>query len=170
MKHQHHFGRANVIALREVVRIGTLIGDLDRRAQLLDGDIAAEEECARVFNPLDAAYPVRARTWAAHRDNLKATIATLEKRCASLQERADKVPAKCSPAPLAQDGVSRVPNETLLQQFSLDREVGLKRKSASMAVIKQRGAVMLALILGFIYQHSCRKYLAAVRTYQRRWT
>jgi len=26
---------------------------------------------------------------------------------------------------------------------------------------------MLALILGFIYQHSCRKYLAAVRTYQR---
>jgi hypothetical protein len=64
----------------------------------------------------------------------------------------------------------RVPNETLLQPFSLDREVGLKRKSASMPVAKQRGAVMLALILGFIYQHSCRKYLAAVWKYQRRWT
>jgi hypothetical protein len=58
----------------------------------------------------------------------------------------------------------------LLQPFSLDREVGLKQKSASMTVAKQRGVVMLAFILGFIYQQSCRKYLGAVRTYQRRWT
>jgi hypothetical protein len=64
----------------------------------------------------------------------------------------------------------RVPDETRLEPFSLDREVSLKRRSASMAATKQRGAVMLAFILGFIYQHSCRKYLAAVRTYQRRWT
>jgi hypothetical protein len=42
MKHQHHFGSANVIALREMARIGAFIGDLDRRAQLLDYDIAAE--------------------------------------------------------------------------------------------------------------------------------
>jgi len=67
-------------------------------------------------------------------------------------------------------GRDRVPDETLLQPFSLDREVSPKRRSASMAATKQRGAVMLAFILGFIYQHSCRKYLAAVRTYQRRWT
>jgi hypothetical protein len=52
-----------------------------------------------------------------------------------------------------------------LEPFSLDREVSLKRRSASMAETKQRGAVMVAFILGFIYQHSCRKYLAAVRTY-----
>jgi BMFP domain-containing protein YqiC len=44
-------------------------------------------------NPLDAAYPVLARTLAARRDNLKATVATLEERLASLQGRADKVPA-----------------------------------------------------------------------------
>jgi hypothetical protein len=41
-----------------------------------------------------------------------------------------------------------------LEPFSLDREVSLKRRSASMAATKQRGAVMLAFILGFIYQHS----------------
>jgi ABC-type transporter Mla subunit MlaD len=93
MKHQHHFGSTNVIALREVARIGAFIGDLDRRAQLLDSDIAAAQESARVFNPFDAAYPVLARTLAARRDNLKATVATLEKRLASLQGRADKVPA-----------------------------------------------------------------------------
>jgi hypothetical protein len=93
MKHQHHFGRATVIALRQVARIGAFIGDLDRRAQLLDHDIAAEEERARVINPLDAAYPVLARTLAARRDNLKATVATLEERLASFQGRADKVPA-----------------------------------------------------------------------------
>jgi multidrug resistance efflux pump len=93
MKNRHHFGSANVIALKEVARIGAFIGDLDRRAQLLNDDIAAEEERARVFNPFDAAYPVLARAWAARRDNLKATVATLEKRLAGLQERADKVPA-----------------------------------------------------------------------------
>jgi hypothetical protein len=70
----------------------------------------------------------------------------------------------------ARTHTNRVPDETLPQPFSPGREVGLKRKPASMAVTKQRGAVMLAFILGFIYQHSCRKYLAAVQTYQRRWT
>jgi hypothetical protein len=36
----------------------------------------------------------------------------------------------------------------------------------SLNAIKQRSSIMLASILGFIYQHSCRKYLAAVRKYQ----
>jgi hypothetical protein len=87
MKHQRHFGSANVIPLREVAQIGAFIGDLDRRAQLLDHDIAAEEERAQVFNPFDAAYPVLARKLAASRDNLKATVATLEKRLVELQGR-----------------------------------------------------------------------------------
>jgi hypothetical protein len=92
MKHQRHFDPMTP-RLGEVARIGALISDLDRRAQILDRDIAAEEESARVFHPFDAAYPVLARTLAARRDNLKATIVTIEKRLASLQERADKVPA-----------------------------------------------------------------------------
>ena len=80
-----HFGSANEIALREAARIGALIGDLERRVQILDCDSAADEEHALVFNPSDATYPIRASTLAARRDNPKATIATLEKRLASLQ-------------------------------------------------------------------------------------
>jgi len=49
----------------------------------------------------------------------------------------------------------------------LDREVGLKRWSALITATKQRGAVMLAFILSLIYQHFCKKYLAAAQTYQR---
>jgi hypothetical protein len=79
MKHQRHFGSANVIPLREVAQIGAFIGDLDRRAQLLDQDIAA--------------YPVLAATLTERRDNLRVTIATLKERLVSLQERADNVPA-----------------------------------------------------------------------------
>jgi hypothetical protein len=93
MKHQLHFGSANVIPLREVARIGALIGDLDRRARLLDYDIAAEEQSARMFNPFDAAYPFVARTLAVRRDKLKATIATLEKLLAGLHGWPDNVPA-----------------------------------------------------------------------------
>jgi hypothetical protein len=89
-KHQHHFGNGNIIALKEAARIGALIGDLDRLAQLLDYDIAAEEERAQVFTPADAAYPFLARTLAARRDNLRATIAVLERQLAGLQEPAEE--------------------------------------------------------------------------------
>jgi hypothetical protein len=89
-KHQHHFGNGKIIALRETSRIGALIGDLDRLAQLLDYDIAAEEERAQVLTPTDAAYPVLARTLAARRDNLRATIAVLERRFTKVQEGAEK--------------------------------------------------------------------------------
>jgi hypothetical protein len=79
MKHQRHFGSASVIPLREAARIGAFIGDLDRRTQLLDQDIAA--------------YPVLAASLTERRDNLRVTIAALKKRLASLQGRADNVPA-----------------------------------------------------------------------------
>ena len=80
MKRRYHFGNANSASLSEMVRVSALINDLDRRAQLLECDIAAEEERARVFNRSDAAYPIAARILAVCRDNLKATIATLERR------------------------------------------------------------------------------------------
>jgi hypothetical protein len=92
MKRRYHFGNANN-AVRETARIGALIVDLGRRAQLLEDDIAAEEERARVFNCSDAAYPIAARILAVRRENVKATIATLEKQLASLKEQVEKVPA-----------------------------------------------------------------------------
>ena len=92
MKRRYHFGNANNTAVTET-GIEALIVDLGRRAQLLDDDIAAEEERARVFNRSDAAYPIAARILAVRRENVKATIAMLEKRIASLKERVEQVPA-----------------------------------------------------------------------------
>jgi hypothetical protein len=79
MKHQRHFGSANVIPLKGVAQIGAFIGDIDRRARLLDHDIAA--------------YPVLATALTERRDNLLATIAMLEQRLASLRGQPNKLPA-----------------------------------------------------------------------------
>jgi hypothetical protein len=65
--------------------IAGLISNLDRHAELLDQDIAAEEERAQVFDRSHPAYPIVARTLTARRDNLSATIVALEKRLASFQ-------------------------------------------------------------------------------------
>jgi len=57
--------------------------------------------------------------------------------------------------------------------FSPAREDSLKRSPDITAPIKQRGSIMLAFILSLVYQHSCRKYLAAVRKYRglnHRWS
>ncbi|MGA7803070.1 hypothetical protein [Bradyrhizobium sp.] len=85
---QYHFGNATIIAPREAARIGALIADLDRVVHLLDDDIAAEEERAQVFTSADVAYPFLARTLAERRDNLRATIAMLERQLAGLHEPA----------------------------------------------------------------------------------
>lgn len=66
MKHRRHFGIANGVGPIGVARIDALVSDLDRRIQVLDCDIAAEEEHALVFN--HAGYPIVARTLAARRD------------------------------------------------------------------------------------------------------
>jgi hypothetical protein len=80
MKTQRHFGNKSENALREAAKIRTMVVDLDRIVQLLERDIVTEEERSRVSDRSLAAYPVLARTLAAHRDNLKVAIAALEKR------------------------------------------------------------------------------------------
>jgi hypothetical protein len=82
MKHQRHFGTAT--PSREAVQTRSLIADIGRIVQILDTDIAAEEEQARVFDPSQAEYPMLARTMAARRDNLRETIAALERRLSEL--------------------------------------------------------------------------------------
>jgi hypothetical protein len=85
MKHQRQFERASDVALREAEQIRTLIVNLERTVGILNCDIATEEECAGVSDRADAAYPILARTLAARRDNLKDTIAALEKRVSGLE-------------------------------------------------------------------------------------
>jgi hypothetical protein len=82
MKHRRHFGTAT--PSRELIQTRSLIADIGRIVQILDTDIAAEEEQARVFDPSQAEYPMLARTMAARRDNLRETIAALERRLSEL--------------------------------------------------------------------------------------
>ena len=90
MKHQYHFGSTSNVALNEVPRISALISDLDRVVRILDTDIATEEERAGVSAPFDATYPILASTLTARRDNLKETIAALEKRLAGVLDRTEQ--------------------------------------------------------------------------------
>jgi hypothetical protein len=78
MKHQRHFESST--ASREAVQTRVLIVDLDRIVQIVNGDIAAEEEQAGIFDLFHPEYPMLARALAARRDNLTDTIAALEQR------------------------------------------------------------------------------------------
>jgi hypothetical protein len=82
MKHQRHF--ESTTAARDALQIGELIADLDCLIQTLNSDIAAEEELARVFKRSQPEYPILARTLAARRENLRDTIAALERRLAAI--------------------------------------------------------------------------------------
>jgi hypothetical protein len=91
MKHQRHFGSAN--PARDALQTKELIADINRVVQILDSDIAAEEEQARVFDRSRFDYPILARTLAARRDNLLGTIAALKQRLVNLPAvQAEPVP------------------------------------------------------------------------------
>ena len=85
MKHQRHFEIANATALREAAVIRTMMDDLNRTVRLLECDVATEEERARIFDRSNSAYPILARTLAARRDNLRDTIAALERRLTTMK-------------------------------------------------------------------------------------
>ena len=85
MKHQRHFGTRDA-AQREAVKIRKMIADLDRSVQLLNCDIAIEEERTGMFDRSDAAYPMLARMLTARRDNLRETITALEKQLSKLDQ------------------------------------------------------------------------------------
>ena len=80
MKHPYHSGRPDDAANRQAAKVKALVNELNRRVDILESDIAREEQRAGVSDPFNAAYPVLARTLTAHRDNLRQTIAVLEQR------------------------------------------------------------------------------------------
>lgn len=80
MKGLYHSGIPNDVASKEAAKIKTLINELDRRVCMLESAIAREEEHAGASDPINAAYPVPARTLTAHRENLRRTILTLRPR------------------------------------------------------------------------------------------
>jgi hypothetical protein len=60
------------------LQIATLIGHLSRKADVLTADIEHEEMRVGVRDLSDPAYPVLARSLRVRRENIGATIATLE--------------------------------------------------------------------------------------------
>jgi hypothetical protein len=83
VKHQRQID-ASAAVVKEVWQTRTLIADIERIVQILNSDIAAEEEQARIFDPSQVEYPMVARALAARRDNLRGTIAALEQRLVNL--------------------------------------------------------------------------------------
>jgi hypothetical protein len=86
MNHQRRFDTSEAVP-REAAQIRKVIVDLDRTVQILDCDVATEEERVRVSDRSDPAYPILARALAARRDNLRETIAALEQRLATIKVR-----------------------------------------------------------------------------------
>jgi hypothetical protein len=82
MKQQRHFGSAT--PARDALQTKELIADINRVVQILDSDIAAEEEQVSIFDRSRVDYPILARTLVARRDNLLGTIAALEQRLVNL--------------------------------------------------------------------------------------
>jgi purine nucleoside phosphorylase len=70
---------------RETTMISKIVADLVRTVQLIECEIAAQEERASVSDRSDVKYPMQARALIERRDNLKMTIDALEQR---LVERA----------------------------------------------------------------------------------
>ena len=60
------------------LQIATLIDNLSRSVEILTADIEREEAQAGVRDLADPTYPVLARSLRARRDNIMATVATLE--------------------------------------------------------------------------------------------
>jgi hypothetical protein len=85
MKQMRYFENITLSATRQAACIGTLIDDIRRVVELLDHDVAAEKEHSRMRGYTDPQCSILARTLAARRDNLKATIATLEARLPSVR-------------------------------------------------------------------------------------
>ena len=93
MNRQSQYGIQGAVAAREAIVIGTMLHDLTRRLALLEADLAAEEERSGVSSPTDSRYTMLARSLGARRDNLKATLASLQERLALLQEQRPAVAA-----------------------------------------------------------------------------
>jgi hypothetical protein len=85
MEHRRHFDTSEA-EQREAVKIRKMIGDLARSVELLNCDIASEEERTRISDRSDAAYSILARMLAARRDNLRETVAALERRLLKLDQ------------------------------------------------------------------------------------
>jgi hypothetical protein len=86
MKRHHQFGTESGVASRDAAeQIRLLITDLARTIQLLDANIAAEQEGARAHDLSDDLSDEAYQAMATRRHNLMVTIAFLEDRLGSIE-------------------------------------------------------------------------------------
>jgi hypothetical protein len=87
MMETNQFGNVDAATWRAATTIETMVNDLNRTIQILQCDIAFEEERAGVYDLADPAYPMLARHLAGRLQSIKATIASLEPRLAVLRRQ-----------------------------------------------------------------------------------
>jgi hypothetical protein len=87
VKRKYRSGTEREAASIAMAQIKTLVTALSRGVQLLDSEIATEEERTRCKDQRDPAYPVLARSLVARRDNLSSTISALREQLAPLERR-----------------------------------------------------------------------------------
>jgi len=80
VRRQRRFGTKVEAAAIAATQIWTLIDSISRSVQSLNYDVETEEERTRCWDCRDPAYSVLARSLAARRDNLAATISALQER------------------------------------------------------------------------------------------
>ncbi|WP_312017030.1 hypothetical protein [Bradyrhizobium jicamae] len=73
------FGTTRENTSRELT-ISRMLSDLVLSCELIEADIAAEEQRTGIFDPSDKRYPILARSLTERHRNLKGTIAALERR------------------------------------------------------------------------------------------
>ncbi|MGY3489915.1 hypothetical protein ACVW1C_007798 [Bradyrhizobium sp. USDA 4011] len=78
MNMHHRFETPRASTGREST-VRKMLSDLVLACQQIEADIATEEARAGIYDQSDARYPILARSLKERYDNLKVTIATLEK-------------------------------------------------------------------------------------------
>ena len=64
----------------DALKTRRLIADIRRVVDILNADIAAEEEVSGISDPSRPDYPILAKALSARRANLESTLALLERR------------------------------------------------------------------------------------------
>lgn len=90
MRKRYQYDMLQYSPRREAAQIRTIAAEFEKAIQLLEFDIATEENRARIVDPTNFAYPTAARALRTRRENLKATITALKARLP--QEEPKRVP------------------------------------------------------------------------------
>lgn len=80
MSYPRHFEMQNRTLAREVSQISTTIAEMERAVQILDADIATEEQRTGINDRTHFAYSTTARNMISRRENIRTTIAVLTSR------------------------------------------------------------------------------------------